>query len=78
MLGADLYRENHCDVIVAVGGGSPMDCGKGIGIVVLLALAPRLVRTATDGLLLGAFIGLGFQTSEDFLYSVVGATQGFT
>jgi alcohol dehydrogenase class IV len=32
MLGADLYRENHCDVIVAV-GGSPMDCGKGIGIV---------------------------------------------
>jgi alcohol dehydrogenase class IV len=34
MLGADLYRENHCDVIVAVGGGSPMDCGKGIGIVV--------------------------------------------
>jgi alcohol dehydrogenase class IV len=33
MLGAELYRENHCDVIVAVGGGSPMDCGKGIGIV---------------------------------------------
>jgi alcohol dehydrogenase class IV len=32
MLGAELYRENHCDVIVAV--GSPMDCGKGIGIVV--------------------------------------------
>ncbi|MDV8069097.1 PrsW family intramembrane metalloprotease [Rhodococcus sp. IEGM 1366] len=53
------------------------ETAKGIGIVVLLALAPRLVRTATDGLLLGAFIGLGFQTSEDFLYSVVGATQGF-
>jgi alcohol dehydrogenase class IV len=34
MLGAELYKENHCDVIVAVGGGSPMDCGKGIGIVV--------------------------------------------
>jgi alcohol dehydrogenase class IV len=34
MLGAETYRENHCDVIVAVGGGSPMDCGKGIGIVV--------------------------------------------
>ncbi|MGH8350090.1 MAG: alcohol dehydrogenase-like regulatory protein ErcA [Pseudomonas sp.] len=34
MLGAEMYRENHCDVIVAVGGGSPMDCGKGIGIVV--------------------------------------------
>jgi alcohol dehydrogenase len=34
MLGAELYREHHCDVIVAVGGGSPMDCGKGIGIAV--------------------------------------------
>lgn len=34
MQGAEVYRENHCDVIVAVGGGSPMDCGKAIGIVV--------------------------------------------
>ncbi len=34
MLGADVYRTHGCDVIVAVGGGSPMDCAKGIGIVV--------------------------------------------
>ncbi|WP_328813578.1 PrsW family intramembrane metalloprotease [Rhodococcus sp. NBC_00297] len=53
------------------------ESAKGVGIVVLLALAPRLVRTAVDGLLLGAFIGLGFQTSEDLLYSVAGATKGF-
>lgn len=33
MAGAELYRSNECDVIVAVGGGSPMDCAKGIGIV---------------------------------------------
>ncbi|WNO08346.1 alcohol dehydrogenase-like regulatory protein ErcA [Teredinibacter sp. KSP-S5-2] len=33
MAGAELYRESQCDVIVAVGGGSPMDCAKGIGIV---------------------------------------------
>lgn len=33
MAGAELYREFQCDVIVAVGGGSPMDCAKGIGIV---------------------------------------------
>lgn len=33
MAGAELYRSNQCDVIVAVGGGSPMDCAKGIGIV---------------------------------------------
>jgi alcohol dehydrogenase class IV len=33
MAGADLYRAHGCDVIVAVGGGSPLDCAKGIGIV---------------------------------------------
>lgn len=53
------------------------ETAKGAGILVLIALAPRLVRTPTDGILLGAFIGLGFQTSEDFLYSIVGATRGF-
>jgi len=33
MEGARLYREAACDAIVAVGGGSPLDCAKGIGIV---------------------------------------------
>jgi alcohol dehydrogenase class IV len=33
MLGADAYAREGCDVIVAVGGGSPMDCAKAIGIV---------------------------------------------
>lgn len=33
MDGANLYKENNCDVIVAVGGGSVIDCAKGIGIV---------------------------------------------
>ena len=33
MAGAELYRASDCDVIVAIGGGSPMDCAKGIGIV---------------------------------------------
>lgn len=33
MAGADLYRSEKCDVIVVVGGGSPMDCAKAIGIV---------------------------------------------
>lgn len=33
MAGADVYREEGCNLIVAVGGGSPMDCAKGIGIV---------------------------------------------
>lgn len=33
MAGAEFYIEQGCNVIVGVGGGSPMDCAKGIGIV---------------------------------------------
>jgi alcohol dehydrogenase class IV len=33
MAGAAVYEREGCDAIVAVGGGSPMDCAKGIGIV---------------------------------------------
>jgi alcohol dehydrogenase class IV len=33
MAGAELYRKEGCNAIVAVGGGSPIDCAKGIGIV---------------------------------------------
>ncbi|MBU4380127.1 MAG: iron-containing alcohol dehydrogenase [Proteobacteria bacterium] len=33
MAGADLFRREQCDALVAVGGGSPMDCAKAIGIV---------------------------------------------
>jgi len=33
MNGAEQYVQDGCDIIIAVGGGSPMDCAKGIGIV---------------------------------------------
>lgn len=33
MLGAELFLANGCDLIIAVGGGSPIDCAKGISIV---------------------------------------------
>jgi alcohol dehydrogenase class IV len=32
MAGVEMYEREKCDLIVAVGGGSPMDCAKGLGI----------------------------------------------
>ncbi len=34
MAGAQVCIREGCDLILAVGGGSPMDCAKGIGVVV--------------------------------------------
>ncbi|MCK9580463.1 MAG: iron-containing alcohol dehydrogenase [Methanoregula sp.] len=34
MEGAGRYDDSGCDAILAIGGGSPIDCAKGIGIVV--------------------------------------------
>jgi len=33
MAGSDVFLSTGCELIVAVGGGSPMDCAKGIGVV---------------------------------------------
>jgi alcohol dehydrogenase len=33
MEGAEIYRKENCNIIVAVGGGSPIDCAKAVGIV---------------------------------------------
>jgi alcohol dehydrogenase len=34
MEGAECFNQHNCDMVVVIGGGSPMDCAKGIGIVV--------------------------------------------
>ncbi|GAB2607346.1 hypothetical protein Aab01nite_02780 [Paractinoplanes abujensis] len=51
--------------------------GKGLGLILLIGLAPRLVRSGYDGFIIGAFIGLGFQVSEDILYAYNNATATF-
>ncbi len=50
---------------------------KGSGLLLLIALAPRQVRTAFDGFILGAFIGLGFQIVEDISYALTSASTQF-
>lgn len=44
------------------------EIAKGVGLLLLIGLGGRFVRTAFDGFILGAFIGLGFQIVEDVAY----------
>ena len=53
------------------------ELSKGFGLLLLIALAPRLVTTAFDGFILGAFIGLGFQLLEDVQYALGSAGDEF-
>lgn len=53
------------------------ETSKGVGFLLLFALAPRLLHSPRAALVTGAFIGLGFQILEDDLYSVQGAGQSF-
>ncbi|KQW49079.1 hypothetical protein ASC77_10265 [Nocardioides sp. Root1257] len=63
----------------AAGATAPFteEAAKLCGFVLLMGLAPRLVRTANDGLVIGAFIGLGFAAFEDFLYAANSASDAF-
>jgi RsiW-degrading membrane proteinase PrsW (M82 family) len=53
------------------------ELAKGAGVLLLLTLAPRLIRSPFDGLIVGAFVGLGFQISEDISYAWIGAANSF-
>jgi RsiW-degrading membrane proteinase PrsW (M82 family) len=58
---------------------APIDeeLAKGAGVLLLIVLAPKLVRSPFDGLILGAFVGLGFQISENISYAWIGAANAF-
>jgi len=51
------------------------EIAKGLAVVVVIGVAPRIVRTATDGFIIGAFSGLAFQIFEDVIY-VLQTSQG--
>lgn len=53
------------------------EIGKGVGVLLLMAIAPRVIRTPFDGFVVGGFVGLGFQVFEDVLYVVNSALQSF-
>ena len=53
------------------------ELSKAAGLVLLIVLAPKLIRSAFDGFILGAFIGLGFQVFEDALYVANSASAAF-
>jgi protease PrsW len=53
------------------------EIGKGLALILLLGLAPRLVRSPFDGLIIGAYTGLGFQISEDVLYAFNSTAAAF-
>jgi RsiW-degrading membrane proteinase PrsW (M82 family) len=53
------------------------ETAKMLGLVLLIGLVPQVLRTPFDGFITGAFIGLGFQISEDILYGFQGASAHF-
>jgi RsiW-degrading membrane proteinase PrsW (M82 family) len=63
----------------AAGLTAPIDeeFSKALGLILLISLAPRLIRSAYDGFIIGAYIGLGFQIVEDVLYAYQGAASQY-
>jgi alcohol dehydrogenase len=64
MKGVDVYKQNGCDSIMTLGGGSPHDCGKGIGIVV------------TNGGIINDYEGVDVSTKSMPTFIAVNTTAG--
>ncbi len=62
--GLEAYKKNNCDMIITLGGGSPHDCGKGIGIV------------ATNGGKINDYEGVDQSTKDMPPFIAVNTTAG--
>lgn len=62
--GLKAYQENNCDCIVTLGGGSPQDCGKAVGIL------------ATNGGDIVSYEGIGKSSKKSAPLVAVNTTAG--
>ena len=53
------------------------ESSKAICFLLLMGLGPVVIRTVSDGLMVGAYVGLGFQVLEDLLYGQNAAAAQF-
>ncbi len=53
------------------------ETAKASGLILLMLLAPTIIRNPFDGLIVGAFLGLGFQIVENLGYIVGSASAAF-
>lgn len=53
------------------------ETSKGAIVLLLMGLAPVVIRTVSDGLIVGAYVGLGFQILEDVFYAQNAAFEHF-
>lgn len=59
----------------SLGGAWPEEVGKSFGIALILLALPCLWNRPWDGLLVGVFVGLGFEFIETVQYGAAGALE---
>ncbi|WP_197068588.1 iron-containing alcohol dehydrogenase [Photobacterium gaetbulicola] len=84
-VGADLFREHSCNAIIAIGGGSPIDCAKAIGAKVVrnkpvrrLAGKLKIRKRLPPFMAIPTTAGTGSEATVAAVVSDPGAREKFT
>src|SRR5262249_24136237 len=76
---ADASGQAEARALVATAGAPVVEeVLKAAGLLLVLAMRPSLLRTPRDGIVDGAWIGLGFDLAENLEYLALAAVQGGT